>query len=85
MLDTFLNAVSARLYSKCPIYILRVQSNPALRFYRLKEIYGIMAESGKKYILYPVFGFKVFSFKVSLFLLLKFVMACLKTLPETSE
>lgn len=70
---------------KCPTYILCVQSNATLRFYGLKEIHGIMTKSGKKYILYPAFGFKVFSFKVSLFLLLKFVMACLKTLPETSE
>lgn len=35
--------------------------------------------------MYPAFGFKVFSFKFSQFLTLKFAMACLQTLPETSE
>lgn len=64
--------------------ILFVKSNLVLRFYHFKGLSGMPARKQKK-ILYPAFGFKVFSFKFSQFLILKFVMACLKTLPETYE
>lgn len=84
MLDTFLNAASARLCSKISHIYCWINQIQSLDLTRLRKYLEYLTENRKKKM-FTAFGFKGFSFKVSPFLILKSVMACLKSLPETCE